>query len=152
MANYCNWQAVKRRVAASLHVADTALAAQWDDVCSEATKDAAAEIKRVFVLKSYTPDMIAASDDARVWNEMLGAFFALTRGSTLASYDMKAVEYLDCRKEFKEAAALVINGVAVAPPTSGDVGGIGYGRIAAADLLSDDATTAAGDPAADLFG
>lgn len=129
---YVSWEAVHQRVADGLMVPASALPAAWQSLCAQATKDAAAEIKRVLVLKGYTPAQVAASDDAKVWNERLGAFYAFVRGTALASYDLKSVEYLNCTKELLEAAALVIDNKAVAPDTaSGEVGGIGTGSVAA---------------------
>jgi hypothetical protein len=130
---YATWEAVKEAVAAGLHVTAAQLDARWDSICARAAKDAAAEIKRVFILKGYTAAQVAASDDARTYNEMLGAFFAFTRGSALATYDLKSVEHLDCRKVMAEAGALVIGDVAVAPASSGsDVGGVAAGQNEAA--------------------
>lgn len=131
-ATYCAWEAVKERVSSGLHITAATLPAAWDSLCAQATKDAAAEIKRIFVLKGFTPGQVAASDDSKVYNEMLGAFFAFVRGSALASYDLKAVEYLDCRKTMAEAGALVIGDLAVSPTVGGsDVGGISSGVLTA---------------------
>lgn len=125
---YVSWEAVHQRVADGLHVPAADLSAEWRSICAQATKDAAAEIKRVFVLKGYTPAQVATSDDAKVWNERLGAFFAFVRGTALASYDLKAVEHLDCTKEMTEAAALVIGDQAIGPAVgSSEVGGISAG-------------------------
>lgn len=129
---YTNWEAVKATVASALHLPAAEMDPTWDTGIARATQDAAAEIKRVLVLKGYTPAQIAASDDARAYNDRLGAFFALTRGAVLTTYDLKAVEWLDCRKELQEAAALVINDVAVGPPASGsEIGGVAFGTLGA---------------------
>ena len=125
-ATYVNWQAVRLRVAGGLHTAVSNLPTRYDDIISEATRDAAADIKRIFVMKGYTVAQIAASDDIRVWNEMLGAFFSFVRLAGLTNYDLKAVEYLDCRKTMAEASAIIIDDVAIAP-TGSDVGGVMYG-------------------------
>lgn len=86
------------------------------------------------MLKGYTTDQLAASEDIRVWTEMLGAFFAFVRLTALANVDLKSVEHLDCRKEMQDATALVIDGVAVAPATgASDIGGIQYGRVSIVD-------------------
>ena len=138
---YVSYEAVLERVASGLHVSAANLPAAWTSICAQATKDAAAEIKRIFVLKGYTPQQLAASDDARVWNEMLGAFFAFVRGTALASYDLKAVEYLDCRKAMQEAAALVINDTAVAPSSNGEIGGVSSGVLDAVDGALDPNST-----------
>lgn len=136
---YCSWEAVKERVSSGLHITAATLPAAWDSLCAQATKDAAAEIKRIFVLKGFTPTQVAASDDARVYNEMLGAFFAFVRGSALAGYDLKAVEYLDCRKAMAESGALVIGDSAVSPTVGGsDVGGISSGTLDVVDEVMED--------------
>lgn len=126
---YCDWMACRLRVASGLHVDPDALPAHYDPVIAQACRDAAAEIKRTFVVKGYSPATLAASDDARVYNEQLGAFFALVRLASLANYDLKAVEYLDCRKQMQEAAALVVDGAAVAGGDT-DVGGVAHGTLA----------------------
>lgn len=52
----------------------------------------------------------------------------LARGSALANFDLKAVEWLDPRKMLQEAGAVLIDGEPVAP--GGDViGGIGHGTL-----------------------
>lgn len=134
---YCAWEGVKERVSSGLHITAATLPAAWDSICAQATKDAAAEIKRIFVLKGFSAAQVASSDDSKVYNEMLGAFFAFVRGSALANYDLKAVEYLDCRKAMAEAGALVIDDVAVAPATGGEIGGIQSGRNTQVDALLD---------------
>lgn len=129
---FCQWEAVRERVASGLHLTAATLAAEWDALCSQGTKDAASELRRIFILKGYAPSLLSQWDDRAVYNEMLGAFFAFVRGTALATYDLKSVEYLDIRKELKEAAALVIGGEAVAPGNT-DIGGINYGTIDAVD-------------------
>ena len=139
---YCSWEAVKLRCAAALHKAAADLPAQFDDIFSQATKDAAAEIKRIFVLKGYTPAQVASADDVRVWNEQLAAFYALERLAPSGGIDPKTVEYLDCRKEMKEAAALVIGDAAVGPAADAtDVGGVAHGRLTAAEAIDIDPDT-----------
>lgn len=137
---YCNWQAVRKRVAAGLHTAESKLPAQYDDIFPEATKDACAEIKRIFVIKGYTPAQLAASDDVRTWAEMLGAFFSFVRIAGLTNFDLKAVEYLDCRKQMTEAAALVVGDAAIAPTPGGSaVGGISAGQMSGVEEVMCDA-------------
>lgn len=133
-ATYCDWTDVRTQVAASLFVAVADLHPGWNEICPVATRDAAAELKRLLILKGYTPAQIAASDDAGTWNERLGAFFAFVRGTALAPYDLKAVEHLDCRKDILEAGALVIDDKAVGPaPNESEVGGITTGQISATE-------------------
>lgn len=136
--NFCAWEAVRDQVAASLHVPAAQLPAQWDAICAHAARRAAAELRSIFVLKGYSPDQLAAWDDAYTYSHQLGTYFALTAGAALASYDTKTIEWMDVRKELREAAALIVGGAAVAPAAGAtDVGGLGYGTV--------DAVTAAGD-------
>jgi hypothetical protein len=125
---FCSWEAARERVASQLHVPADQLAAEWATLCSRGVRDATAELKRVFIGKGYQVADLIASDDIRIWCERLAAFFALCNGVALANYDLKAVEHLDCRKEFAEAGVLIVGDTALAPqPGESEVGGIGHG-------------------------
>lgn len=129
---YCDWESVKLRLAASLLVPAANLPTQYDDAIAQACRDAASEIKRIFIIKSYTPDQLAQSDDCRVWNEMLGCYFAAMRLCGQAGWDLKAFEALDCRKQMTETSALVIGDVAIAPAdNASQVGGVASGMLTA---------------------
>lgn len=129
---FVNWESTKLRVANSLHKPAAELSPEWDSLCSQATKDACVEIKRIFVLKGFTVAQLVASSDTRVWAERLAAFWAMVRGTALASYSLDSVKYLDCREELENAGAIIIGDVAVTPGGT-DIGGISHGRVTAAD-------------------
>lgn len=130
----CTTDAVKTRVAAALHVAAADLPSQWDDLIAQSTADAYADLLTILVLKGYAGDIALSADQFAVWQERLAAYFTLGRGSALASYDMKSVEWLDPRKMLQEASAVLVNGVPTAPSAGeSDVGGIAYGRVDAVD-------------------
>jgi hypothetical protein len=132
-ATYCDWQACKIRLAASLLVPVANLPQQYNDAISQACRDAAAEIKRTFIVKGYTAQQVAMSDDARVYNEQLGAYFSAVRLCGQAGWDLRAFESLDCREAMGKAGALVIDDEAVAPALNGSpVGGVDAGQIGAA--------------------
>lgn len=129
---YTTDAAIKARVAAGLQVDVASLPANWDVIIAQSNTDASAEIKRVFILKGYTPGQVASADDVVGWATRLGAFFAFVNGTSLAQYDLKGVEHLDCRKEFMEASALIIDDAAVGPPSgNSEVGGIQSGSVSA---------------------
>ena len=126
----CHHQAVLQRVADSLHVAVGDLPVQWTSITAQATKDAAADLTTILALKGYSGAQIHSADQFAVWQERLAAYFSLARGSALASYDLKAVEWLDPRKMLQEASAILINGEPVAP--GGEViGGLAHGTLSA---------------------
>lgn len=123
-----NWEAVKQRVMESLHV--TTIDSQWDGLCSASAKDAAVEIRRIFIMKGYAASRLVTWDDYEWYATRLATWFAITRGVVLGGYDLKALEWLDPRKELTEASALIIDGVATAPAINeSDVGGIATGTI-----------------------
>jgi hypothetical protein len=124
--NFCSWQAVREQVASNLHVTPDQLPAEWDNICSHSARRAAADLRSILILKGYTPDQVAGWDDAYTYSLQLATWMALGAGSALASYDAKLIEWMDCRKELREAAALIIGG-AVVGPTPTEVGGVGHG-------------------------
>lgn len=135
---FVNWELIHLRVAESLHIAASDLPAQWQGICSSAAKDASAELQRIFVLKGYAVSRLADWDDRLYYAERLATWFALCRGTALASYDTKTREWLDPRKELTEAAALVIGGSATAPALGeSDVGGIASGQVTAPKAFLD---------------
>jgi hypothetical protein len=136
---YSHWQQVKRRVAESLHQDPKDLPSQFDGLCSRGWKDARGELRRIVILKGYSLDQYRAWDDRQVYEEMLGAFYALSRAAGLGNYPREHVESLDPRKELKEATALVISGAAVAPSANGEVGTIMYGQVTAHDDIVQEA-------------
>jgi hypothetical protein len=133
-----HWQQVRQRVAECLSVAVADLPNQFVGLCSRGFKDAAAELRRIFVLKGYPAAWVEVWDDRQTYTEMLGAFYAITRNTVLSGYNRDGLRDLDIRKELKESAALVIGGLATAPPGNGEVGTIMYGTSAVqAEILAD---------------
>ena len=134
-----HWQQVRQRVAECLSVAVGDLPVQFNGLCSRGLKDAAAELRRIFVLKGYPAAWLQTWDDRQVYTEMLGAFYAITRNTVLSGYNRDGLRDLDIRKELKDAAALVIGGTATAPPANGQVGSIIFGQNSYADEVLRDA-------------
>jgi hypothetical protein len=131
--NFCSWQAILDQVGASLHVQPASgLPTEWTPICSHAAHRAAAELRTIFTLKGYDPSLLSSWDDSYTYSHQLGTYFALTAGTALATYDTKQIEWMDIRKELREAAALIINGVAT-PPGGTAIGGISSGRVTTAD-------------------
>lgn len=126
---FVNPDAVRQRVAECLHIAPADLAPEFDGLCAAGARDATSELRRILITKSYTVAQVYAWDDREYYASRLAAYFALVRSSALATYDMKAVELLDPRKELTEAAAIIIGDVAVAPPSGGEVGGVSAGTL-----------------------
>lgn len=137
--NFCAWEAIRDQVAATLHVAPASLPSEWNAICSHAARRAAAELRSIFILKGYTPAQLSQWSDGFTYSQQLGTWFAITAGSSLCGYDTKNIEWMDCRKELREAAALIIGEEAVAPSGSSDVGGISSGVIDAIAEQEDDA-------------
>lgn len=130
--NFCSWEAIKDQVAATLHVGGAPnLPTEWDAICSHAARRAAAELRSLFILKGYSPDQLASWDDAFTYSQMLGTYFAITAGSSLSDYPTKGIDWMDVRKELREAAALIVGGSAVGPAAGGEVGGVGSGTVSA---------------------
>jgi hypothetical protein len=133
-----HWQQVRQRVAECLSVAVADLPTQFVGLCSRGFRDAEAELRRIFVLKGYPASWMETWDNRQTYTEMLGAFYAITRNTVLSGYNRDGLRDLDIRKELKESAALVIGGVATAPPGNGEVGTIMYGTSAVqAEILAD---------------
>jgi hypothetical protein len=129
---YCQPQAVLQRVADALHVAVADLPAQWQSLAAQSTKDAAADLVTILALKGYSGAVAVSADQFAVWQERLAAYFCLGRGSALASFDLKAVEWLDPRKMLTEAGVILVDGVPTAPAVGeSDIGGVGFGRVTA---------------------
>lgn len=133
--NFCGWEAVKAQVGSCLQVSAASLPDAWDNVCSHSARRAAAELRGIFILKGYAADRMPSWDDCYTYSLQLATYFALTSGTALANYDVKNIEWMDIRKELREAGALIIDGVAVAPePGESAVGGISSGQVAAVGL------------------
>ncbi|AMV24591.1 hypothetical protein VT84_09360 [Gemmata sp. SH-PL17] len=122
--------AVLQRVADSLHVPVAQLANEWLSLSAQSLRDATADLTSIIATMGYSGAQIASADQMPIWTERLAAYFTLGRGAALASYDLKAVEWLDPRKMIKDMTALLIGGEPVAPGPS-EVGGIGYGMVSA---------------------
>lgn len=137
--NFCSWESIRVRVAARLRVPASQLPADWDIICSDAARQAAAELRRLFIQKSYSVERLAEWDDLLTYSQQLGVYFAFVDGTALCDYDLKSVEHLDCRKEIAAAASLIIGGKAVAPqPGESEVGGVSSGTLdALGDVLHD---------------
>jgi len=128
--------AVKARVASLLHVPEADLPAEWDQIVGDALADALADLLSLLALKGYAGSVSLGSDHFATWQERLATYFAL--GCPLASYDLKAVEWLDPRKMLTEGAALLVGGEPVAPGSpASDVGGIGSGAVDAVQAARD---------------
>lgn len=136
-----HWQQVRQRVAECMSVAVADLPSQFNGLCSRGFKDAAAELRRIFVLKGYPASMLGQWDDRQAYTEMLGAFYAITRNTVLASYNRDGLRDLDIRKELKEAGALIIGGKATAPPVNGEIGTIIHGENTLAAEVMEDAVS-----------
>jgi hypothetical protein len=130
---YCSYQVVVYRVSTSLGFLDSAnLDPRWVPICAHAIKDASAELRRIFANKGYPVSEIGSWDDCPNYCERLGAYFAFVAGTSLGGYDLKSMEYLDCRKELIEGGNLIIGGVATAPSAfQSQVGGVSYGVLRA---------------------
>lgn len=134
--NFCAWEAVRVQVANNLHVLPADLPAAWDNICSHSARRAAAELRSILILKGYTPAQVALWSDGYTYSLQLATYFALTSGSALCNYDGKLIEWMDCRKEMREAQAIIIGEDAVAP--AGEVlGGLASGDVAAVATAGD---------------
>lgn len=127
---YVDWEIVQQRVAETLATSVSRLDARFAGICSQAAKDATSEIRRIFILKGYSVANIELWDDREYYTGRLATFFALGRAATFMALDLKAIEWLDPRKELTEAGALILDGAATAPASGeSDLGGVGSGTI-----------------------
>lgn len=136
--NFCAWDSVKEQVASNLHCLATQLPSEWDNICSHSARRAAAELRSILILKGYTPAQVAAWSDSYTYSLQLATFFALCSGSALCDLSTKTIEWMDCRKEMREAQALIIGEQAVAP-SLGEIGGVSSGTLSAVDEVAADA-------------
>lgn len=109
-------------------------------IVTDANRAAQADLTRILALKGYSPSQIAAWDDQYAYGLDQATFWALVRSGGMAAFEDKFAERLDRREELERAAAILIGGVPVAPPTGGEVGGISSGTLDAyADALDSSA-------------
>ncbi len=122
--------AVKEQVASSLQIPVASLPAAWDPLITQSVARAYTDLLTILILKSYSAAVAVSADQFADWQTDLAAYYALGRGSSLASFDMKTVEWLDPREKLEAASAIVVDGVAKAPEVGeSDVGGISSGQM-----------------------
>ncbi len=122
--------AVKADVAAQLQVTAATLPAAWDTIVATSVEDAYNELITLLIMKGYSATVALSASQFEVWQRRLATYFALGRGASYASFDVKTVEWLDPREKLEAASAIVVDGVATAPEVGeSDVGGISSGQM-----------------------
>ena len=112
-------------------------------IVSDSNRAAQADLTRILALKGYSPAQIATWDDRYAYGIDQATYWALVRAGGMAGFEDKFLKLLDRREELQAAAAILIGGAPVAPPTGGEVGGISAGTL--------DAYTDALDATAEWF-
>ncbi len=131
--------AVKADVAAQLQVTVATLPAPWDTIVATSVEDAYNELITLLIMKGYSATVALSASQFEVWQRRLATYFALGRGASYASFDVKTVEWLDPREKLEAASAIVVDGVATAPEVGeSSVGGVSFGQLSVvSDLLRD---------------
>jgi|GEM_PF-6846927 len=98
-------------------------------IVADANRAGQADLTRILALKGYSAQQIAAWDDRYAYGIDQATYWALVRAGGMAQFEDTFLKLLDRREELQTAAAILIGGTPVAPPTGGEVGGISAGTL-----------------------
>lgn len=135
ISNFISDATLKEAVKAALGLqsGDT-LSNEWDQIVTDANRQATLDIYERLCQQGFTPSQIATWDLGADYAKCQGTFWALTWGAGLGGYSAPKLEHLDRREDLSEKSVLIVDGVAVAPTVGeSDVGGISFGVSAASE-------------------
>jgi hypothetical protein len=119
---------------------DPASLEPWaDKVAAQANLDATADLTSLMLALGYTIDQLDNWDHIAVYAERLAIWFAFNSPPLRTDNGEAADKPNDPREMLRTLAAIVVDGVAIAPTIgASNVGGVAYGTMAAAADLHDE--------------
>lgn len=135
-APWTTLDSVLAAVAAGMETTPANLPVQAIEKATEALNVSTSDLYEILIIKGYTPDVIVQWDNGATYNLDLAIFWFGTRTGLLTKYDQARLDKLDRRELMKDKEwVLIVNGVALAAPANGAVGGVSFGRVKAVDHL-----------------
>jgi len=109
------------------------LAAGYLEDAQQAAVLACDEIRTIFRRHGWASSAIEDWDGRVHYSTMLATYHAATLAVGLGDYPLENLKLLDCREWLDTFAELSVAGEPVAPDADSVIGGIGNGRLTAAD-------------------
>lgn len=129
---------MRRALAATIKCPLEALAAAWNDIIPRAMEEAKSDIYDTLGDKGLDVDIVNQWDDLATYATRQTIYWCLIHGTGIVIHDFEFINAFDCRDRMAAKTSIRIGGKAVAPTAGGsEVGGIGHGRVAAADICEE---------------